>query len=119
SNVSSPNNIHLDPLVTVSPSLHTQFLASPAAGDAITGRVEGFHNFALTGQFPVTVTLTDSNGGTATQSTLVNVYPYDYDAHGNGGAQIGFDDIFEQTPYSLTLDGSASHNQNITSWTIS
>ena len=50
----------------------------PAVGDLILGRIEGRHNYATTGQFNVTVTLTDSNGGTApTQSTLVDVYPYD------------------------------------------
>ena len=49
-----------------------------AVGDQISGRIDGRHNYATTGQFTVTVTLTDTNGGTAlTQSTLVDVYPVD------------------------------------------
>jgi hypothetical protein len=108
----------------------SNIFTGPAVGDPVSGRVEGRHNYATTGQFNVTVTLNDVNGGSATQSSLVNVYPYD------NGLSISADgvephisdigltprvvgDITEQTPYTFTLDGSSGINPNITSWAIS
>jgi hypothetical protein len=118
SNVNSDHSIHPESLVTVGFNIHSQLFEPTAAGDSITGQVEGFHNYATTGQFNVTVTLTDSNGGTATQSSLVDVYPVDFNI-GIIDPNAADGDISERVPFSLTLNGAASANPNITSWKIS
>jgi Ca2+-binding RTX toxin-like protein len=93
----------------------TQVFASEAPGDPITGHLEARHTYTVSDTYDVIVTLTDTNGGTVTQTTQVNVYPVDNDA------QIGDildGEVFEGSSFSLTLSGASGINQNISSWTI-
>src|SRR6201999_1770271 len=82
-------------------------------GDIVSGSFDGTHAYADNGVFTVTVTVTDSSGGSDTKTLTMNV--------ANVAPTLtltGNSDVNEGGNYTLGLSSFDSGPDTITSWTI-